>query len=319
MGGFLSALGQKLAERWLTLLVLPGALFLATATTARTLGQAHALDYVRLTGRITHWAQAPAATTFGGQIVLLGAVLAASAAAGLAAQGLGTLVQRITLAAGWYTWPRLLRQWAHARVARRRARWTAAQQRYRQQLDADARTLARDGHRADPARRRAAHQALQRISAEEPDRPTWSGDRIHAVTIRLDRDHHLDLPLLWPHLWLTLPETTRTEITAAEQALTRAATLAGWAILYTPLTVWWWPSAPLAAALALTARHHLRSATDTCAQLLEAAARLHTTALAAQLGIDHTGPPDPALGDALTRQLRTCTPNPPASGSAPPR
>ncbi|MFJ8536874.1 hypothetical protein [Streptomyces sp. NPDC093591] len=319
MNGFLNALGQKLAERWLTLLVLPGALYLATATTAHTLGQAHALDYHRLTNHITHWAQAPAATTLGGQVVLLGAILAAAAAAGLAAQSLGTLVQRTALAVGWHTWPPPLRQWAHTRVARRRTRWATAQQRYRQQLDADARTLARDRRRADPRPRRAAHHALQRIAPEEPDRPTWSGDRIHAVTVRLERDHHLDLPLLWPPLWLTLPETTRTEITTAEQALTRATTLAGWALLYAPLTAWWWPAAPLTIALALTARYRLRSATDTYAQLLEAAVRLHATDLATQLGIAHTASADPNLGDALTHQLRTRTSGPPASGGTPPR
>ncbi|MFD8547183.1 hypothetical protein [Streptomyces sp. NPDC059649] len=308
MGGVLNALGQKLAERWLTLLVLPGALFLATATAAATLGQAHALDPHRLTDRITHWIQAPAATTAGGQVVLLGAVLAASAAAGLMAQGLGVLVQRGTLAPDWETWPRPLRQGARARVAVRRTRWNAAAHRYRQQLDADARALARDGVRADRAARRAAHEAWRRLAAEEPARPTWSGDRIHAVSVRLARDHHLDLSVLWPHLWLVLPDTTRAEITTAEQALTRAVTLAGWAVLYAPLTVWWWPAAPLAAALVLTARYRIHTAVDTYAQLLEAAARLHVVDLAASLAIDHTGPVTPALGDALMQQLRPRTP-----------
>ncbi|MFJ1844420.1 hypothetical protein [Streptomyces sp. NPDC088146] len=305
MGGFLQALGQKLAERWLTLLVLPGALFLATATAASVLGQAHALDPHHLTARITHWAQAPTTATLGGQTVLLGAVLATAAAAGLAAQGLGTLVQATALAAGWRTWPHPLRRWAHARVTRRRARWSAAAHRYRDRLDSDARSLALGGSRADPAPRRAAHLAMQRIAAEEPDRPTWSGDRLHAVSVRLERDHHVDLPLLWPHLWLTLPETTRAEITTAEQSLTRAATLGGWALPYAPLCAWWWPAAPLAAALALTARSRIRGATDSYAQLLEAGARLHATDLAVQLGIDHTGPLDTALGDALTHQLRS--------------
>ncbi|MBT2458044.1 hypothetical protein [Streptomyces sp. ISL-86] len=309
--GFLGVLGQKLAERWLTLLVLPGALFLAIATAAKTLGQAHALDHARLTDRITHWAQTPAATTLGGQAVLLGVVFAVAAAAGLAAQGLATLVQHTALAADWRTWPRPLRFWAHTRVNRRHARWTAAAHRYGQQLDADARAFALDQRRADPAPRRAAHHAMLRISAEAPDRPTWSGDRIHAVAVRLERDHHLDLAVLWPHLWLTLPEDTRTEITAAEQALTRATTLGGWALLYAPLTAWWWPAAPLAAVLALTARRRVRGAADAYARLLEAAALLHTTDLAAQLGIDHSGPADPALGDALTEQLRIRVHTPP--------
>lgn len=315
MGGFLSALGQKLAERWLTLLVLPGALFLATATAARTLGQTRALDYPGLADHVTHWAEAPTATTVGGLAVLLAGVLTAAAAAGLAAQGLGTLVQRTTLAAEWRIWPPPLRQWAHARVTRRRTRWKATAESYRRQRTADARSLARDGRRADPAPRRAAHLAMRRIATEEPDRPTWSGDRIHAVAVRLERDQHLDLSVLWPHLWLILPDTTRAEVTTAEQAVTRATTLGGWALLYALLTAVWWPAAPLAAVIALTARYRIRSATDTYAQLLEAAVRLHTTDLAAQLGIDHTGPADRALGGAVTDRLRNRAPTPPTSGA----
>ncbi|MFF2431641.1 hypothetical protein [Streptomyces mirabilis] len=301
-------MGQKFAERWLTLLVLPGAFFLATATAARVLGQASALDVRRLTEQITSWAKGPAVNSIGGQVVLLLALLAASGAAGLAAQGLGTLIRRAALTVGWRTWPRPLRRWARARVTARRARWDTAHRRYRQQLDADARTLARDGRRADPGARQAAYQALQRIATEPPDRPTWSGDRIHSVSLRLERDRHLDLPAVWPHLWLVLPDTTRTEITTAEQALTRATTLAGWSLLYAPLTAWWWPAAPVSASLFLTAKYRVRGAIDTYSQLVEAATHLHLTDLAAQLGMDHTGPADAALGEALTQRLRARTP-----------
>ncbi|MFC7304707.1 hypothetical protein ACFQVC_10815 [Streptomyces monticola] len=318
MGGFLNALGQKLAERWLTLLVLPGALFLAAATAARVLGQAHALDHRRLTGRITEWAQAPAASTVGGQVILLGAVLAAAAAVGLAAQGLGSLVKGAALAADWRTWPAPLRGWARGLVTRRRARWAAAAREYRRQLDADARALARSGRRADPAPRRAAHHAMRRVAAEEPDRPTWSGDRIHAAAVRLDRDDHLDLPLVWPHVWLLLPETTRADITAAEQALARATTLGGWALLYAPLAAWWWPAAPVAVAVALTARHRVRGAADTYARLVEAAARLHTNDLAAQLGIEPPGPSGPPVGETLTQRLSPGTPLPAPAEETPP-
>lgn len=48
---------------------------------------------------------------------------------------------------------------------------------------------------------------MTRIAQEQPARPTWIGDRIHAVITRLDRDYHLDLATIWPHLWLAMPET----------------------------------------------------------------------------------------------------------------
>lgn len=308
VGGLLNALGQKLAERWLTLLVLPGALFLAAAAAAHTLGQAHALDRRLLVSRITEWTDKPAVSTVGGQVVLLGAVLAAAAVAGLAAQGAGALLQRAVLAAEWRSWPGPLRRAAHALVTRRRARWTAAATRYHQQLNDEAQQLARTGRRADPSIRRGLHRAMHRVAAEEPDRPTWSGDCLNAAAVRLERDRHLELPLVWPHLWLVLSETARAEITAAEQALTRATTLGGWALLYAPLTAWWWPAAPLAVTLALVARHRVRTATDTYAQLLVAAVLLHAGDLAEQLRIEHSGPLDTALGEALTDHLRTSTP-----------
>lgn len=52
MGGLLTELGTHLAERRLSLLVLPGALFLAAAFAARTLGHADAVDLDLLVGEV---------------------------------------------------------------------------------------------------------------------------------------------------------------------------------------------------------------------------------------------------------------------------
>jgi hypothetical protein len=100
MNGLLDELGKRLADRWLPLLVLPGALYLAVAIAAHTLGQSRPFDLHHLTTQVIDWAKSPAATTVGGQVVLLAAALAGSAAAGLAAQALGSLAERATLAAG---------------------------------------------------------------------------------------------------------------------------------------------------------------------------------------------------------------------------
>ncbi|MER0241291.1 hypothetical protein AAHZ94_04480, partial [Streptomyces sp. HSW2009] len=163
----------------------------------------------------------------------------------------------------------------------------------------------------DPTARHAAERAMTRISMEKPDRPTWCGDRLNAVAVRLERDQHLDLATTWPHLWLILPEETRTEITAARQALTRAATLAAWAVLYLLLTAWWWPAALVATAIALTAQARTRAATHTYALLLEATTRVHAHHLAGHLGLDPTGPLTPDIGDTLTRYLTPTSPPPP--------
>jgi hypothetical protein len=208
MGGLLNELGKRLADRWLPLLVLPGAFYLAVAITARTLGQSRPFDLHRLIAQVIAWAKTPAATTVGGQVVLLAAALAGSAAAGLAAQAVGSVAERLTLAAGWSTWMTPLRQFAGTRVESRQRRWDEKHAAYSRHHN-----LARESNDPDPGERHAAYRARTRIGPERPARPTWSGDRINAVDARLTRDLHLDLATIWPALWLTLPGTARTEIT----------------------------------------------------------------------------------------------------------
>ncbi|MFF0490937.1 hypothetical protein ACFYTQ_18110 [Nocardia sp. NPDC004068] len=301
MGGLWSELAKKLAEKWLTMLVLPGAFYLAVAAAALTLGHAHALDVGLLVRRITAYAKDPAVGTTGGQVALLAGILAGAAAVGLCAQAVGTLVEHLALAADWTTWPRLAYRPVRWAVARRRRRWEAAGAAYDEEL---RKALAPDpADRPDPVLRHRAARTRARVAVERPERPTWSGDRVHAAAVRLDRDLHLDLATVWPPLWLLLPDAVRTQITDARTASTRAATLAAWSILYVPLTIWWWPAAPLALVIALTARHRIRAATDTYATLLESATWLHIGSLATQLGIEHEGVVTPRLGHAVTRLL----------------
>ncbi|MEU6831523.1 hypothetical protein ABZ894_22985 [Nocardia beijingensis] len=305
MSGLWSELAKKLAEKWFSLLVLPGAFYLALAATARTLGHAHALDVGLLTRRVTDYAKNPAVTSTGGQVLVLAALLATAAAVAFVAQSLGTLLERGVSAAEWQAWPLPGRYLARRSLTRRQRRWDSADADYRREYQ---QALAPDPTaRPDPALRHRAARLRARISVERPERPTWSGDRIHAAAIRLDRDHHLDLAPVWPSLWLVLPDPVRDQITTARTALSRATTLAAWSVLYLALTIWWWPAAPLAAVIAATAHHRIRTTADTYATLLESATRLHATTLATQLGIDHTGPLDRQLGHTLTRHLRSST------------
>ena len=335
MSGFWSGLTGKLAEKWLTLLVLPGALYLATATTAHILGHTHALGLHRFIITLTTWAKNPTATTTGGQIVLIIGVLLAAAATGLLVQALAAVTEQLTLATGWQTWPRPLRGIAARRTRARRTAWNTAHTRYHQ-LDTQLETLTNSptAHPSTPSsadiltrscgdlaaadlaadtrrQRDAAFRERVRISLEEPQRPTWSGDRIDAVTVRLERDFHLHLPTLWPYLWLTLPDTARTELTTARTQLTQATTLLAWTPVYLTLTLWWWPAFFLAAGIALTGRRRLHTAADTYAQLLEATTRLHLTTLADHLGIDTTHMKPHDLGQTLTHRFHTQPPPPP--------
>ncbi|MET8748097.1 hypothetical protein [Streptomyces sp. NPDC004728] len=318
MGGLLATLGGKLAERWLSLLVLPGALFVSAVSAARILGHGHALDLALLVRHVKHWTTAVKVAGLPGLAVAMVVLLLVSAAAGLAAQALGSVCEYAVLASQWESWPPPLRQLARRCVDRRRRRWQRERAAYMREWDAAARRTALAARSvphtrtADqvPVRRDtsldAAYQRMTRISEFEPQRTTWTGDRVHAVMVRLEETFRLDLGVVWPSLWLTLPEVERTEINAAREAQTRATTLAAWALLYLALTVIWWPGLVIACVTAATAWRRTRNAADTYAQLIEASTQLHARALARQLGIgpEGEGPLTPEAGWDLTRLLQ---------------
>jgi hypothetical protein len=317
LGEFGGELGRNLADKWLNLLALPGALFLASCVTARVLGQAHALDAFRMVRQVSGWGHNPAVTTVGGEIVLLAAVLAASVAVGLTARALGSAIERAVLAADWRSWPRPARAVARHLTQARRDQWDAAHRNYSAQWEDAARALALN-RRPDPTGRHGTLRARTAIGVECPDRPTWSGDRIHAISVRLLRDHRLDPALIWPHLWLTLPDQERAEITAARTALTRATELFAWAVLYAALACFWWPASIIAVLLALSAHRRIRGATDDYARLVEAAIRLHARDLTQRLGIECPGPLPADIGDQLGELLGSAPPVAADSGQGQP-
>lgn len=301
MGGFFAELGKKLAERWLSLLVLPGLLYLGALAAAYFLGH-HPLDVSRITSQLDAWMSAPNPTS--GLVLILIATLLTAAGVGLAAQALGSLTERMWFADRWQSWPPPLRHLAQSHTRNRTKRWTSATETYQRQVDTKRAQLAHRTETSPEVDLGQAHHAVTRIAQEKPARPTWIGDRINAVSIRLDREYNLDLATIWPNLWLSMPETTRTEITAARQTLTRAATLAGWGLLYLAVGALSWPGLFIVTATMATAWRRGRTAADTYALLIEAATRLHTAELARSLGLDHTGPLNQQTGWALTCLLQ---------------
>ncbi|MET7853510.1 hypothetical protein ABZT48_36125 [Streptomyces avermitilis] len=298
MGGLLSELGKKIAERWLSLLVLPGAMFLAVLFAAYELRHKRWYDVGSVPGRLDQRADALAASGARVAVFLLLFLLGA-AACGLLAQAMGSLLERLWLAADWQGWPAPLRGVAGRWVGRRQARYAQRRDELgRARALAHVSASATPGDAVDTALRR-----LERIGAESPARPTWMGDCLHAAETRLRRDLGLELAVIWPPLWLDAPDTTRTEITAAREDLTRATTLAGWGILYFVVGGLWWPGFVIPAVVILTAWRRGRSAVDAYAALVEAAARLHASTLAQHLGLPQVGPVARDDGLALTTYL----------------
>ncbi|RKN08629.1 hypothetical protein [Streptomyces radicis] len=276
MGSLLGELGKQLAERWMALLVLPGALLVATLTAAWELGHAHALDAARLGDRLDAWAASPRLDSPGGVALVLLAVGLAAAGAGLAAQGLGSAIERAWLTTG--TRPRRLTE------ARRR-RWERANDAYEHRREELAQARARGEAPPPGPALGEARAALEAVSAERPERPTWMADRLNAPAVRLDREYDLDLGTVWPHLWLVLPESARLELSAARETLTRSVTLAGWGLLHAAVGALWWPGLLVGAVTVATGWRRARAATATYAQLIEAAARLHAVRLARHHGL----------------------------------
>jgi hypothetical protein len=280
MTEFLGEIGKKLAERWVAFLAVPGLLYLAAVTCAVVLGQDHALDFASLSNQITRWAGSATLRSVGSAALIAAAVLAGSVVGGLAAAALGRLTEAIWTTAG----------------RRRPAKWLTD---WRRERSREAKHIADDPASSQLQVRKAIARA-DRICLVEADRPTWVGDRLRASEVRVQRAYGLDLAATWPRLWLLAPESVRTEISAARDSFTASARLAGWAVLYLVLAIWWWPAAPIGVIVGTSSVIKARLAVGDLADLVESAVDLHGRELAVQLGRAEAGPLTAALGKEIT-------------------
>ncbi|NNN34263.1 hypothetical protein HLK59_28655, partial [Streptomyces sp. S3(2020)] len=134
-----------------------------------------------------------------------------------------------------------------------------------------------------------------------PEHPTRLGDRLHAPAVRLGAEYGVDLATVWPRLWLLLPASTRDILTATRTRLDAAFALGGWALLYVPLALRWWPAALVAVVSALVSRRRAALAAEAYAELVEATVDLHLDRLHSRLAEPR---PSPQQGRALTERLR---------------
>ncbi|MGX9884497.1 hypothetical protein [Streptomyces sp. NPDC002276] len=298
MNTFLAELGKKVAERWLSLLVLPGALYLAVAAGAMVLRHGGWYDLGMLADHVNRIAARRRGI---GQVVSTGAaLLLGSAGVGLVAQSVGGGVARLWLAAGRGPVGRRLTE-------QRRRNWRRAHQAYRCVLLERYRRQQGWGEAGDAGPLPDSARLLvvrNRICLVEPDRPTWMADRMRAAGERVHQAYDLDLTAAWPRLWLCMPEASRAEIATAQAAFASTCRLAGWGVLYLVLAVWWWPAAVIAGAIVGTAWERGRAATAVLAELVESAVDLYGRDLAQALGLACPDGFTPDHGATLTRMLR---------------
>lgn len=285
MTDFLTGFGAKLADRWATLLVLPGVIYLSAAVAAVELGHEQALNSGRVAAEIDALSTFPASSNPGVIILVLIAVLALSAVSGLLASALGRLLE-------WY-WHLPSGRWFVGAVTwRRRCRWQRLDRTAKRLVAQDAQRC-REGGQLSPATVRALARR-DRVSTAPPMRTTWAGDRFRVVYDRIGDAYSIDLRSVWPGLWLSLPDQTRTEIVGARDAYGASSRLGGWAIMYLIVGTIWWPAMGAFLVLAVTARFRTRQTAAALADLIEAAVDCHGRDLAISLGLGCPGP--------LTRQ-----------------
>lgn len=114
--------------------------------------------------------------------------------------------------------------------------------------------------------------------------PTRIGNILRAAERRPVEKYGLETIILWPRLWLLLPETTRQELLSARTSLDNAVITAIWGLLFcafTPFTPLAIPIGLAVATLAITAV--LPGRAQVFGDLIEAAYDLHRSALYRQL------------------------------------
>ncbi|MFJ3714331.1 hypothetical protein [Streptomyces sp. NPDC090057] len=307
MTTFLQELSKKAAERWATVLLGPGLLFVVCVIVANHQGFDHALDLDQLRAYVRAVATDKAHQKPGGLAVAAGVVLVGSAAAGLAAASAGRLVERAWTPTG----PR----WYVGLLTRLRTRcWDRVDRALTEAVREAGRQVARDRvrglapDRTFPAveRLRARRTAL---SPRRPDRPTRSAQRMEDAAWRVERSYGLNLAEVWPHVWAVADGQVRDDIQILQDNYAAAGRLVAWSAALLGLTAatGWWPAAVLAAALATVALRRGRAAIDTLAVLVGAAVDLYVRDVAERMGV---ACPEPFTATGAARLQAILRPEP---------
>ena len=292
LASFWEAIGGKLADRWAAVSV-PALIF--------WLGGLAAWIYHR--GGL-HTVSAP--TWLKGQSSVEQAAVIVIALLGVAASGVvveraATPVLRL-LEGYWPSWSAPLRRRLTTRLASRAANEAPAWQ--------EAHARVRGANLA--AEDLVAYNRLERRRRRRPAAagyflPTPIGNILRAAERRPIDKYGLDTITVWPHLWLLMPETTRSELRAARASLDTAVVAAIWGILFCAFAAFTWLVIPIGLAVAITAVTVVIPArAQIFGELIEAAYDLHRTAIYQQLRWPLPANPkeEHTTGPELTTYLR---------------
>jgi hypothetical protein len=291
LGAFWDTLGDKLTERWASVLA-PAALFWTGGLLA--VMQANGADVAR--GPLDRLASQPT-------IVQATAVVAALAlVAGSAATVRLLTMPALRLLEGY--WPGWL-GWLRARLLDRQAACLFGLQERWGKLE--ARREEGEATPEEASEHVRVDQRLRRFPARPGLlMPTRLGNTLRAAETRPYDKYGLDPVRCWPHLWLVMPEAARQEVAAARSAVDAATAGGLWGLAFLAWTPW----TPWAAAVGLVVTcaawwTWLPRRTEVFGDLVESAFDLHRRELYAALRWPPPADPNDerASGALLTEYL----------------
>jgi hypothetical protein len=113
--------------------------------------------------------------------------------------------------------------------------------------------------------------------------PTRVGNVLRAAEEYPLLRYGLEITVVWPRLWLVLPDLVRQEVSSARQALDERTGAILWSSLFVVWTIWAWWALPVGLLIAYASYRAALSAAGIDGELLRAAFDLHRFALYAAL------------------------------------
>jgi hypothetical protein len=266
LGAFWQSVGGRLADRWATAVLSPictvwvGGILIWLARLDRKFGGAGAT--IRALSR--DMKMVPAAVVFGcllaGLIVII--------LSGFAVQASARTVLRIL--EGY--WPPILDPLARRLRSHYERRASDVTDRLRE--------LAANSPSQLSATDLAERARLQRLHHRTPVQrsalmPTRLGNTLRASEARTRNRYGLDPMICWPRLWLLLPESSKSDVTAAYSAL---CSCAQWFVASLLLMIWipwsWW-ALPAGLLVAFIAYSRLPAAAESFGEVIESCFDVH--------------------------------------------
>lgn len=282
---FTDGLSGKLADRAATLILTPAPVFWAGGVVAFVAGGGE--PDIDGFGRVSPVAQI-------GVITLFLLLITASAA----------IVNRLAhpflrVLEGYRLWPGWLRRWARDRKVlsgnELEASWQELGVRDLKDLSAEDRL---DYVTLD--------DRLRRFPSRPGDYlPTRLGNVLRAAELRVQDKYGLDTAIVWPRLWLLLPEMAQKEISAARRSLDASVCGVVWGLLFLLWTPLHWFVVPVGIVVAVAGLVGARMTAATFADLVESAFDVYRTSLyeALRHPLPTTSDGERALGSAITIEL----------------